>query len=61
MADALVVVVFLLLAVAAPLVLYALVRTEHDAREVMDRESAERVARRDTSDTSDTSDAHDDR
>jgi hypothetical protein len=50
MAEALVVVVFLLLAVAAPFVLYALVRSEHDAREEMDRETAERTARRDTRD-----------
>ncbi len=50
MAEGLVVVVFLLLALAAPLVLYALVRAEHDQREEMDRETAERAARRDTSD-----------
>jgi len=35
------------LAVGAPLVLYWLVRAEHDAREKMDRSQAERVARRD--------------
>jgi hypothetical protein len=39
--------VVLLLAVGAPLVLYALVRAEHDEREVMDRSDAERAARRD--------------
>jgi multisubunit Na+/H+ antiporter MnhG subunit len=36
------------LAVAAPLVLYWLVRAEHDDRERMDRRDAERAARRDT-------------
>ena len=41
------VVVFLLVAVGAPLLLYALVRAEHDDREVMDRSDAERAARRD--------------
>jgi hypothetical protein len=41
------VVLFVLLAVAAPLVLYVLVRSEHDNRERMDRERAERAARRD--------------
>jgi hypothetical protein len=39
--------VFGLLAIVAPLVLYALVRSEHDRRERMDREQAERAARRD--------------
>jgi multisubunit Na+/H+ antiporter MnhG subunit len=34
----------------APLVLYYLVRAEHDQREQMDRQSAERAARRDTRD-----------
>ena len=43
-------VVFLLFALVAPLVLYALVRSEHDQRGEMDREAAERVARRDTGD-----------
>ncbi|MFD1632496.1 hypothetical protein ACOZ4L_06835 [Haloplanus ruber] len=43
-----VVLTFVLVAgVAAPLVLYRLVRAEHDDRAVMDREAAERVARRD--------------
>ncbi|WP_336135943.1 hypothetical protein [Natronomonas amylolytica] len=50
MADGAILVVFLLFAVAAPLVLYALVRAEHDQREEMSREEAERVARRDTDD-----------
>ena len=43
-------VVFLLLALVAPLVLYYLVRAEHEGREEMDRETAERTARRDTRD-----------
>ncbi len=34
----------------APLALYAAVRAEHDRREKMSREEAERVARRDTGD-----------
>jgi hypothetical protein len=38
----------LLLAVAAPLVLYALVSSETDDLPVMDRQTAERAARRDT-------------
>lgn len=42
--------VLLLAGVAFPLVLYLLVRAEHDQRETMDRESAERAARRDTPD-----------
>ena len=46
--EPLVVSVFVLLAVGAPLALYALVRSEHDRRETMDREDAERAARRDT-------------
>jgi len=41
-------VVALLLAVAAPFVLYALVRAEHGERDRMDRDDAERAARRDT-------------
>jgi hypothetical protein len=41
---------FAALAVAAPLALYLLVRSEHDAREPMDRDAAERAARRDTDD-----------
>lgn len=41
-------VLFLLLALLAPLVLYALVRAEGSEREEMDRETAERAARRDT-------------
>jgi hypothetical protein len=40
--------VFLLFALGAPLVLYALVRGEHDQREEMSRAEAERSARRDT-------------
>ena len=38
---------FVLFAVVGPLVLYILVRSEHDDRERMDREQAERAARRD--------------
>ena len=45
--SALFAVVVLLVAVGAPLVLYALVRSEHDRGESMDREEAERAARRD--------------
>lgn len=40
--------VFLLVAVGGGLLLYLLVRSEHDQRRTMDRESAEKVARRDT-------------
>ena len=47
-AEAALVVVVLLLALILPLSLYVLVRSEHDQREEMDRESAERAARRDT-------------
>ena len=47
-AGAALVVVVLLLAVILPFALYVLVRAEHDERREMDRESAERVARRDT-------------
>jgi hypothetical protein len=46
------VLVFVLLAVGGPLLLYALVRAEHDDREVMDRSAAERAARRDVDDES---------
>lgn len=42
----------LLFAVAAPLVLYVLVSAETDDLPVMDRETAERVARRDADDGS---------
>lgn len=34
-------------ALLAPVALYYLVRSEHDQRETMDREEAERAARRD--------------
>lgn len=51
MAGAVFLLVFLLVAIAAPLVLYALVRAEHDQREQMDRATAEQVARRDTDQT----------
>jgi hypothetical protein len=46
-AEGLFVLLVLLFAVAAPLVLYALVRSEHDQREEMSREAAEQSARRD--------------
>jgi len=45
--------VFLLLAAGGPLLLYALVRAEHDDREMMDRDEAERAARRDVDGESD--------
>lgn len=47
-AVGLVVPLLVLLALAAPVALYLLVRGEHDQRETMDREQAERAARRDT-------------
>lgn len=50
MAESFVLVVFLMVALAAPLVLYLLVRGEHEKRDRMDRESAEQAARRDTGD-----------
>jgi len=50
MAEGALVAVFLLFALLAPLVLYGLVRAEHDQRETMDRDEAERAARRDTRD-----------
>ena len=51
-AEALLLVVILLLAVAAPLALWRLVQTERDDGPGMDRGSAERAARRDTRDDS---------
>ncbi|SEG52346.1 hypothetical protein [Halobellus limi] len=48
MAEGALLVLVLLFAVGAPLVLYALVRAEHDQRSTMDRRDAERAARRDT-------------
>jgi multisubunit Na+/H+ antiporter MnhG subunit len=45
-----IVVFVLLLAVVAPIALYYLVRAEHDERETMERNEAERTARRDTRD-----------
>ena len=45
--SALSAVLVLLVAIVAPLLLYALVRAEHDQRETMDREDAEQTARRD--------------
>ncbi|MDS0283607.1 hypothetical protein [Haloarcula onubensis] len=46
-ASALFAVLVLLLAVGAPLALFALVRAERDERETMDRAEAERTVRRD--------------
>lgn len=51
-AEALVVLLFVGFAVVAPLVLWALVQTEREDRTVMDREAAERAARRDTAEAS---------
>ena len=48
--ESLVFVVLLLLAVAAPLVLWRLVEAEGDDGLATDRETAERTARRDTRD-----------
>ncbi|WP_255196331.1 hypothetical protein [Halorarius litoreus] len=48
MVEGVVVALVLLLALAGPFVLYALVRAEHADREEMDRDAAERAARRDT-------------
>ena len=50
MAEGAVFAVVLVFALVGPLVLYAFVRAEHDARETMDREDAKRAARRDTRD-----------
>jgi hypothetical protein len=49
-AEAGVVLLGLVFGLGAPLVLYALVRAEHDDREVMDRAAAERSARKDVED-----------
>ncbi len=49
-AEALLLVTFLLLTVAGPLVLWRLVQSERDDGPGVDRESAERAARRDTRD-----------
>lgn len=48
MPEAALVLVFFLFALVAPLLLYVLVRAEHDQREPMDRADAEEAARRDT-------------
>ncbi|MCU4740955.1 hypothetical protein [Natronoglomus mannanivorans] len=45
MSDAAVIVVFLLLALCAPLALYALIREETSNPRIVDRETAEREAR----------------
>ena len=46
-AAGLLIVVFLVLGIGGGLVLYVLVRAEHDRRDAVDREEAERLARRD--------------
>lgn len=50
MAEAAFVIVFLGLAIVAPIVLYYLVRAEHDRRDTMTRQEAEEAARRDRHD-----------
>lgn len=50
MADGALVLVVLRLGLVAPVALYFPVRAEHDKREEIDREDAERAARRDTRD-----------
>ena len=54
MAEGALLLVVLLFAVGAPLILYALVRAEHDQRSTMDRRDAERAARRDTREDAET-------
>lgn len=49
-AGALLLVLVLLVSIGGGLVLYALVRAERDRREVVSREEATRLARRDTDD-----------
>ena len=48
--EVLIVLLVALFGLGAPLVLYVLVRGEHDEREAMSREEAERAARRDRRD-----------
>ena len=50
MGESFLLVLVLLVGLVAPLVLYMLIRAEHDEREAMDRETAEQVARRDSRD-----------
>lgn len=47
MAGEALVILVLVVGLVAPIALYYLVRAEHDQREEMDREAAERAARRD--------------
>ncbi len=47
MIESFVLVLVLLIAFVSPLVLYMLVRAEHDKRERMDRDTAEQAARKD--------------
>lgn len=49
-AGAFLVVLFVVIGLGGGLLLYVLVRAEHDGRQVMQRGEAERVARRDTTD-----------
>ena len=49
MLEGAIVVLFLAFCVGGGLLLYPVVRTEHDEREVMSRADAERAARRDDS------------
>lgn len=48
MVESFILVFVLIVGLASPLVLYMLVRGEHDKREQMDRDTAEQAARRDT-------------
>ena len=50
MAAGVMLVLVLLISLIGGLILYSLVRAEHDQRETMDRDQAEQAARRDTSD-----------
>jgi hypothetical protein len=59
MSGAAIFVLFLFVAVGSGLLLYLFVRAEHDQRQPMDRESAEKVARRDVPDDSRNADEDD--
>ena len=48
MVESFILVFVLIVGLTSPLVLYTLVRREHDKREQMDRDTAEQTARRDT-------------
>lgn len=60
-AEGVFVVLVLLLAIAGPFVLYALIQSETDDVPVMDRTAAERTVRSDSSAGRDTDDRWDDR